>query len=201
MNAYAQDHPETRDVTPRTYALPSDWERLSAEHSNYTGYYIVKPAASSRGRGIHLMSSAEMENVLSDFQNDFTHIPRSALEIGRAVAQRYQEKPLLVNGYKFDCRVYLAITSVDPLIAYVYDDGLVRFATEPFQNPNATNEDELRMHLTNFALNSGENHQIQTLAGGMRSKWTLREFYAYLDTNPPDGWTGASARAQAESAI
>lgn len=97
--------------------------------------------------------------------------------------------------------MYLAITSSDPLVAYLYDDGLVRFATRPFAAPDPANEGELRMHLTNFALNSGENHQIQILAGGMKSKWTLREFYAYLEKNPPSGWTGAAARARAESAV
>lgn len=142
-----------------------------------------------------------MQKVVNEFQNDFSRLPPSAREIGRAVAQRYQERPLLVNGYKLDCRVYLAITSSDPLIAYVYDDGLVRFATRPFEAPAPGNENELRMHLTNFALNSGENHQIQTLAGGMQSKWTLRAFYAYLEAHPPPGWTGTAARARAESAV
>ena len=142
-----------------------------------------------------------MKSILDDFQGDFEKLPRRALEIGRAVAQRYEERPLLVNGYKFDCRIYLAITSADPLVAYVYDDGLVRFATQRFEPPSPENADQLRMHLTNFALNSGEDHQIQTLAGGMRSKWTLREFYAHLEAHPPEGWTGPAARAQVERAI
>lgn len=201
VNEYAKTHPEMADVIPRTYALPEDWERLTRDHDTYKGYYIVKPAAASRGRGIHLMSSADMAQIVDEFGGDFSRLPKKAREIGRAVAQRYQERPLLVNGYKFDCRVYLAITSSDPLVAYLYEDGLVRFATRPFEAPDAANEGELRMHLTNFALNSGENHQIQTLAGGMRSKWTLREFFAYLEKSPPSGWTGPAARAQAEGAI
>ena len=34
---------------------------------------------------------------------------------------------------QFDIRVYVLLTSVDPLVAYIYDDGLVRIATEPYR--------------------------------------------------------------------
>ena len=38
--------------------------------------------------------------------------------------------PLLIQ---FDIRVYVLLTSVDPLVAYIYDDGLVRIATERYR--------------------------------------------------------------------
>ena len=34
---------------------------------------------------------------------------------------------------QFDIRVYVLLTSVDPLVAYIYDDGLVRIATERYR--------------------------------------------------------------------
>lgn len=86
VNAYAATHPEIADVIPRTYALPEEWVRLAAEHGTYDGYYIVKPAAASRGRGIHLKSSREMEEILADFGGNFSRFPPKAREVGRAVA-------------------------------------------------------------------------------------------------------------------
>ena len=36
---------------------------------------------------------------------------------------RYLPSPYLINGCKFDLRIYVLITSVDPLRIYVYGDS------------------------------------------------------------------------------
>lgn len=45
------------------------------------------------------------------------------------VASEYIDNPLLIDGFKFDLRVYVALVSINPLRIYMYEDGLVRFAT------------------------------------------------------------------------
>lgn len=42
---------------------------------------------------------------------------------------RYLHKPYLISGSKFDLRIYVYVTSYDPLRIYIFSDGLVRFAS------------------------------------------------------------------------
>lgn len=45
------------------------------------------------------------------------------------IASEYIANPLLIDDYKFDLRVYVVITSINPLRVYMYEEGLTRFAT------------------------------------------------------------------------
>jgi len=45
------------------------------------------------------------------------------------------------------------LTGVNPLRIYIYDEGLARFATQPYEPAKRENLDNLFMHLTNYAIN------------------------------------------------
>ena len=62
--------------------------------------FIVKPSSGAMGKGIFL-SQTEKDVDLS--------------EVTTSVAQMYVQRPLLLDGYKFDMRIYVLISSVDPL--------------------------------------------------------------------------------------
>ena len=59
----------------------------------------------------------------------------------------------MVDNKKFDLRVYVLIISLDPLIAYIADEALVRFCTENYDKPSRSNINNLLSHLTNYSLN------------------------------------------------
>lgn len=90
------------------------------------------------------------------------------------VVSKYISNPLLVNGYKFDLRLYVVITSIDPLRIYIYNEGLARFATEFY---NATGKKGSKYsHLTNYSINKKNERFVQNKSTSERdigNKWSL----------------------------
>ena len=60
---------------------------------------------------------------------------------------------MLIDGLKFDLRIYILVAGCDPLRIYIFKEGLGRFATEPYQPINKENLQNMFMHLTNYAVN------------------------------------------------
>jgi hypothetical protein len=75
------------------------------------------------GRGIYL--------VQRDEELDLSHSGESSSSSSSSswVVQEYVGNPFLIDGKKFDLRLYVLVTSVDPLRIYLFDEGLARFAT------------------------------------------------------------------------
>lgn len=76
---------------------------------------LSQPLASSRGRGVRLLAD-----------------PAAFSPERGCLVQQYVADPATVGGHKFDMRIYALMTSVEPLRVYVYEEGLVRFAAEPY---------------------------------------------------------------------
>ena len=130
-------HPNDYKFFPKTWVLPNDFPDLLRHFKQHEGdTYIVKPAMLSQGKGIFLTKSSDEIN------------PRH-----NSVVQEYLENPFLVDNLKFDIRLYVFVTSVDPLRVYLFDDGLVRFATEEYQKPTNENMKNTYIHLTNYSVN------------------------------------------------
>ena len=53
----------------------------------------------------------------------FTDLPKSAFH-HEYLAQRYVDNPLIIDKKKFDCRLYVLIRGVDPVEAWLCDEGL-----------------------------------------------------------------------------
>ena len=66
---------------------------------------------------------------------------------------------------KFDLRIYVLIIGVNPLQAFVCDEGLARFCTEDYEKPTKENFSKLYMHLTNYSLNKLSENYIHSAIG------------------------------------
>lgn len=55
------------------------------------------------------------------------------------IVQEYIANPFLLDGFKFDLRIYVLVTSCDPLRAFIFNDGLVRLGTEQYEEPSESN--------------------------------------------------------------
>ena len=127
------------DFAPMTWEYPNELESFRRYRRANPGHaYIVKPTAGAMGRGIYL--------VESETEIDHKHDQP-------VVIQKYVSNPLLIDGFKFDLRVYALVAHVDPLVVYVYDEGIARLATTAYVAPAAGNLREKTMHLTNYSVN------------------------------------------------
>jgi tubulin polyglutamylase TTLL5 len=98
------------------------------------------------------------------------------------VVSHYVDNPLLVNGYKFDLRIYVAITCINPLRIYIYEEGLARFATEKYNTQN-DGKGNRYIHLTNYSVNKNNENFVQNqdrLMDNVGSKWSLTALKEYL---------------------
>eukprot|EP00762_Andalucia_godoyi_P000091 ANDGO_02429.mRNA.1 hypothetical protein len=151
------------EFVPESYVLPKDYSKFVFAYSEAPKgtLWIAKPHDLSRGRKIFVFTD------LSELQYDQQY-----------VVQRYLERPLLIDGFKFDLRLYVLVTSYRPLRAYFYKQGLARFSTERY----SLDSKDKYIHLTNASINKLNPKMIDeegNASGGY--KWTFDDLFEHLD--------------------
>lgn len=142
LNRMLKMFPNDFNFFPKTWVLPADWIDFKNNFSkNKT--FILKPEASCQGKGIFLVKKIDDVDPA-----------------GRYVAQEYLKDPFLIDGFKFDLRIYVLVTGCCPLRVYVHENGLARLATEQFVPPSMGNLTDVCMHLTNYAINKNNSKFI-----------------------------------------
>ncbi|CAM9200114.1 unnamed protein product [Ectocarpus fasciculatus] len=146
MNRMSEVHGARHfSFAPRGFVLPAEREAVREAMLNTSEgeAWIVKPASSACGRGIYITKN-------------FADMPVGTGPEGNWIAQRYVEDPMLLDGLKFDLRLYVAVTSFRPLRVYLHEEGLCRLATETY-TPDAPSFGNKFIHLTNYSINRKSN--------------------------------------------
>eukprot|EP00903_Cladosiphon_okamuranus_P011769 g11063.t1 len=154
MNRMSQVHGARHfGFVPRGFVLPAEREavREAMQDTSEGESWIVKPASSACGRGIYITKH-------------FADLPAGTGSEGNWIAQRYVDNPLLLDGLKFDLRLYVAVTSFRPLRVYMHEEGLCRLATEPYRN-DAQSFGNRFIHLTNYSINRKSSRYEPGTAG------------------------------------
>ncbi|XP_017779689.1 PREDICTED: tubulin polyglutamylase TTLL5 isoform X2 [Nicrophorus vespilloides] len=171
------------DFIPQTFLMPSEYKELCSSHHRIKGPWIIKPAASSRGRGIYIVETP-------------TQVP---LEEPVVVA-KYISRPLLIKGHKCDLRLYVAVTSFDPLLIYIYEEGMVRFATVKYDTTHKQLWNPC-MHLCNYSINKYHSDYVKSDDPSVENvghKWTLSALLRHLKSQGKDT---ASLMSQVEDLV
>lgn len=162
--------PDDYDFVPETYILPEDQtEMLNAINRNKEEMWLIKPVASSKGKGIRLMTNIDS-------------IPKKSL------VSNYIANPHIINNKKYDLRLYILITGFNPLKIYLYNEGLVRFACEEYKMTD-NHVHNRYMHLTNYAVNKCSNNYDKNVSlenEKIGSKWSLSALRGYFEEQGKD---------------
>lgn len=193
---------------PKTWMFPMEQEALTKHFAacSPTCQFIWKPARGSCGRGIFI-SAGGASNVRS-WERVIEEIKRNADGEGgqmykQYVVQEYLDKPLLLDGRKADLRLYVAVTSYDPLVVYLHEDGLVRLAAEKYKGSQAgfdalpplpVRMEDMFKHLTNYSVGrkysklTKEDKSVGASQGSpdpkldpVELKWSLSRLWEYID--------------------
>ncbi|XP_076761257.1 tubulin polyglutamylase ttll6-like isoform X2 [Xylocopa sonorina] len=173
LNRMLKLFPKDYNFFPKTWCFPADHgEAMAYAKLRRSKTFIIKPDTGCQGRGIYLT------RTLKDIKPS-----------ERIICQVYVARPFLVDGYKFDLRIYALVTSCDPLRIYVYNDGLARFATSRYKEPTGHNTSNVFMHLTNYAVNKHSRmYVIDDEIGSKRKISTLNKWFKMKDIDIDELW-------------
>lgn len=124
--------------------------------------WIVKPGHKSRGRNISLHTNLK---DIYDFINTSEY----------CIVQKYIENPLLINNKKFDFRLWVLVSSSDPLNIWIFKDCYLRFSVHDYSNSQLG---DMFTHLTNNSISKKAKGFFDSEIEGCM--WNLNMFRGFL---------------------
>jgi len=120
---------------PAVYSMPDDYHALlSAAADDPDQLWMLKPKNGARGRDIRLL-------------DDVAETPTD----DRWLVQGYLSRPHLMKDRKYVLRLYVLVSSIEPLRVYVYEQGFAKLASCPYTLDDRSNP---YVHQTNPDVNA-----------------------------------------------
>lgn len=197
LRGYSKIHrPHLRmdSFVPQTYRMdvPNEKEEFLRNYKE-ADLWICKPTGANQGKGIFLVR--ELQQLLDRLESDQKQCKPTTRPTPRIV-QKYISNPLLLDGRKFDIRVYLLIIAASPYVV-LFRDGYIRLCCDPYE-PSST---DLCVHLTN---------QYQQRKHPLYSEvkedtiWDFAKFQEHLcssDHQLPEDWVATTLTSRMRSIV
>jgi len=150
------------------WMLPRDYDIMirQAKNEYSSKSFILKPTDRGEGNGIVVVDNWRK---LARWKENFP-------DLDEAVVQTYLPNPFLINERKWDMRTYVLVTNVHPLRAYMYRDGLVRFASSKYDKKSKGGGGKTSI-LTNTSINKKSGMAVDELT------WPFPKVYRWLRAN------------------
>jgi len=155
---------------PASFVMPEDRDALLAyAASEPTALFIAKPQRGTGGQGMTITRDVRTIESRTD-----------------VVVQRYVDRPYLVDGRKGHVRLHGLVTSLDPFRAYLYGEGIVRFAPDDYDISDSGLAN-VHGHVTNTALHHGHPKLVVSDDASKENVGAVWSLNAYLDRLKSDG--------------
>ena len=159
-------YPEDYNYHPESFILPGDYDLMKEKFKNFKAskddIWLIKPEKGSLANGIK-------------FIYNFKDIPQ------KGFISRYIYNPHLLYGTKYHLRLYVLITGYSPMKLYLFNEGMVKRASEKYEY----DLDKLKIKnavFTNTFVNRNSKNYIRDINFDSEkgSEWsisTLRKYF------------------------
>lgn len=173
---YEEKYPLDFDYMLETYSYPEDKDMIERKFKNYRlknnnndNVWMIKPKDLYCGLNIEIL-------------DNFSKIKRN-----NYIITKYLHNPHLINGFKYDLRFHGLVSSIKPLKLYLYNEGLVRLASEKYNFSSVSIHQNKFIFLTNLYVNIKNKNKFiypQNLTNMEASNlWNLETFQNYCARN------------------
>ena len=165
--------PDDYNYMLETYSYPKEKQEIIEKFSKYSlkndnDVWMIKPTMGSLGLKI---------SILTNY---------SDIKLKNYLITKYLYNPHLIKGYKYDLRFHGLVSTIKPLKLYLYNEGLVRLASEKY-NFSVSDPHNKYSFLTNLFINK-KNKKKFIYPKNMKNMedsnlWNLDTFQKYCARN------------------